>query len=103
MVEKSKSKIEKPVATKKTSTKSKIENLITKPKSKTKTVVDEMQIKDEAVVELIPKFKEIVVEQAKEEGLADKHQKLIKELRGKLENGTISDGEAAELFNLLAS
>ncbi len=74
-------------------------------------IIDVLEIKDEVVVDLTPEVKEAFPEV--EEVLTfvpavvvkscnDEHQKLIKELREKLTNGTISDGEAAELFNLLA-
>jgi len=66
-------------------------------------VVDEMEIKDKVVVELIPEVKKIIVEKPKKEEHTDEHHKLIKELREKLKNGTISNGEAAELYSLLAS
>lgn len=63
---------------------------------------DVIEIKDEAVVELIPKFAEAEIKRSQEEENAEHIQEQIKKLRTKLENGTISDGEAAELFNLLA-
>jgi hypothetical protein len=53
------------------------------------------------IVELIPEFKEAEENRMKEESQAEQKQNLIKKLRKKLEDGTISDGEAAELYNLL--
>lgn len=63
---------------------------------------DIVEINDDAVVELIPKFAEAEIKRSKEENNAEHIQIQIKKLRVKLENGTISDGEAAELFNLLS-
>lgn len=63
---------------------------------------DVVEINDEAVVELIPKFAEAEIKRSKEENNAEHIQEQIKKLRVKLENGTISDGEAAALFNLLS-
>jgi len=62
---------------------------------------DVVKIKDDAVIELIPKFAEAEIKRSQEE-YAEHIQGQIKKLRAKLENGSISDGEAAELFNLLA-
>jgi len=66
-------------------------------------VVDAVEIQEEVKIELIPKFKEAEIKKIKEENQTDVNQMMIKNLRIKLENGTISDGEAAELFRLLAS
>ncbi len=63
---------------------------------------DIVEINDEAVVELIPKFAEAEIKRSKEENNAEHTQIQIKKLRKKMEDGSISDGEAAELFNLLS-
>jgi len=63
---------------------------------------DIVEINDEAVIELIPKFAEAEIKRSQEEIRAEHNQAQIKKLRAKLESGNISDGEAAELFNLLS-
>jgi hypothetical protein len=51
------------------------------------------------VVELTPKFKKVEDKKIQE---ADTKTEEIKRLRSKLEAGAITDGEAAQLYNLLS-
>jgi hypothetical protein len=64
-----------------------------KKNQKTEPVVDS------EVVELIPKFKKVEDKKIQE---ADTKTEEIKRLRSKLEVGAITDGEAAQLYNLLS-
>ena len=68
--------------------------------AKTETTV--VEVKEEPKVELIPKFAKVEAKRIQEEARADKNQERIKALRSKLENGTILDGEAQELFRMLS-
>jgi hypothetical protein len=59
-------------------------------------------VQEVAAVELKPKFAEAEEKRVQEVDNTEKNQEVIKALRVKLSNGTISDGEAQKLFALLS-
>ena len=62
----------------------------------------QVPVVEEPIVELTPKFAEAEEKKIQEVDKAEQNQEVIKTLRVKLENGTISDGEAQRLFALLS-
>jgi hypothetical protein len=58
-------------------------------------------VKNQSRIYLIPGFKKADAKRFKEENDVENNQELIKELRKKLEDGTITDEESQKLYNLL--